>query len=91
MVKRFAAHFVILPDGSRRYMHGVELDTDKRLRRVFPIDKETEATAFFNGTMLLKADESQRISVYYSEDLDLSAAKFGADDSGGDSHIQRLC
>jgi hypothetical protein len=55
--KRFAAHYIFLPPGKVFKLHSVELDENDRIQGIFPLDKETARTSFFNGILLLSKQE----------------------------------
>jgi hypothetical protein len=51
-MKRYAAHFLFVPPDQVFQLHVIELDDTGRLLRIFPLDKEIERTAFYNGILL---------------------------------------
>ncbi|MDR2683557.1 MAG: hypothetical protein LBB64_06790 [Dysgonamonadaceae bacterium] len=53
-MKRWAAHYVLLPDDRLLKMHYVELDDDNRLLGVFPFDREMANTVFHSGTLRVR-------------------------------------
>jgi hypothetical protein len=56
-MKRFASHFIFFPPAKVLKLHVVELDEDHRISSIFPLDKETANTSFFNGVILFSGQE----------------------------------
>jgi hypothetical protein len=52
MVKRFAAHYIVLPPGYLYKLHVIEIDENRGLGIVYPLKQETAATVFLNGLIL---------------------------------------
>jgi hypothetical protein len=88
-MKRWAAHYVLLPDNRLLKRHYIETDDKGRLCGVFPLDGEIANTVFYSG-ILMPVDRSGETEIYLLERIDLLPAKFGADDCRRHRHIQRI-
>ncbi|MDR0864289.1 MAG: hypothetical protein LBO74_05075 [Candidatus Symbiothrix sp.] len=55
--KRLAAHYLFLPPGKVLKLRSVELDEANRICGIFPLDRETASTTFFNGILLFTKQE----------------------------------
>jgi len=56
-MKRFAAHYIFIPSFQFHKLHCVELDENNCLQNIFPLEKETANTSFFNGILIFSKQE----------------------------------
>ena len=94
-MKRFAAQYVFCSSGELLKLHYVELEEDNRLRGIFPLEKETAETVFYNG-ILFPVEKEGTVVLYFVnktdlDGMDLLAAELRTNDSGSYPHVQRLC
>jgi hypothetical protein len=48
-MKRFAAHYIFIPPHNLYKLHAIELNDDRQIVRISPLEKETASTFFCNG------------------------------------------
>jgi hypothetical protein len=58
-MERIAAHYIYAPPQKVYKLHYVELDENKQLHKISPLEKEVSGTAFFNGILILSKTEIQ--------------------------------
>jgi hypothetical protein len=92
-MKRFAAHYILYPEGNLRKLHYIELDDRNCIRTIEPLNAEIAATAFYNGIIVVSNEDvpDKPVKLYLLSGVDLLAPKFSASDCGSNCHIQRLC
>ena|GEM_PF-864821 len=56
-MKRFAAHYIFIPSHQFQKLYCVELDENNCLQNIFPLEKETANTSFFNGILIFSKQE----------------------------------
>jgi hypothetical protein len=65
-MKRLAAHYILLPDERLLKQHYVELDDEDRLLGVFPLDRETANTVFYNGVLTIRRQgRSEQVEIHH--------------------------
>jgi hypothetical protein len=52
-MKRLAAHYIYAFSGEALKLHFIELDDNRLLHRIEPLDGEKASTAFFNGVLFV--------------------------------------
>lgn len=70
-MKRYAAHYVIVPPDRVLKQHYVELDDEDNLKEVAPLTEEIAGTVFYNGILVLsskKIDRNTLITIQGKED-----------------------
>lgn len=90
-MKRFSAHYIYFSPERYYKLHGIELTDDNRIAGVFPLERETANTAFYNGILIVLEQGGGRVEVHHLDSLNLAAAELCANNGGSGSHVQRLC
>ena len=66
-MKRFAAHYLFLPEGRFLKQHGVEVTVDGAVSKVFSLTEEIEDVEWHPGVIaLLPTKEIERSTIYVS-------------------------
>ncbi|MDR2086555.1 MAG: hypothetical protein LBP72_05210 [Dysgonamonadaceae bacterium] len=51
-MKRFAAHYLVMPPNRLYKLYGIELDDNRKFETIYPLKQETAVTVFLNGVLL---------------------------------------
>lgn len=62
-MKRFAAHYLFLPDAGFMKQHVVEITAEGTVRSIFPLKEEVESVEWFPGVIVLLAETDLEIDI----------------------------
>lgn len=65
-MKRFAAHYLFLPDVGFMKQHVVEITVEGAVRSIFPLKEEVESVEWFPGVIVLLPETDLEIEINIS-------------------------